>query len=89
MDHLQTGLIVEGRFSWADLGSWDTWARLGQSASRTIAVDSKNINVIGDHGHLVATIGVRDLVIVQTPTATLICHAQKAQAANPRLAPYR
>lgn len=98
MDRLQSGLVVEGRFSWADLGSWDTWAHLGQSSSRMIAVDSENVKVVGHDGHLVATIGVRDLVVVQTPTATLICHSQKAQAVrqvvqrlamNPQLASYR
>lgn len=98
MDHLQRGLVVEGRFAWADLGSWDAWARLSRRASRTIVVESKNVNVIGCDGHLVATIGVRDLLVVQTPTATLICHSRKAQAvrqivrrlaANPRLASYR
>jgi len=98
MNRLQTGIIVEGRFSWADLGSWDAWARLGQRSSRMIAVDSENVQVIGHDGHLVATIGVRDLVVVHTPTATLICHSQKAQAVrhvvrrlamNPQLASYR
>jgi len=98
MDHAQAGLVVEGCFSWADLGSWDTWAHLGRASSRTVAVDSENVTVIGQEGHLVAAIGVRDLLVVHTPTATLICGAGKSQkvrelvrrvAADPRLAAYR
>lgn len=80
MDHLNGGVVVEGRFSWADLGSWDTWARLGQASRKTIAVESPNVTVVGAGDHLVATIGVRDLLIVHTPTATLICHPERAQA---------
>jgi mannose-1-phosphate guanylyltransferase len=98
MDHLHGGLVVEGRFPWADLGSLDIWARLRGGTSRTIAVDSERVTVIGQERDLVATIGVRNLLVVQTPSATLICHPDKVQAlrevvkriwADPRLAVYR
>ena len=98
MNHWQGGLIVEGNFGWADLGSWDIWARLGQASSRTVMVESQNVTVVGHNGHLVATVGVRDLVIVQTPSVTLVCHPDRAQAVReivkriatePALASYR
>lgn len=98
MDHLQDGVVVEGRFSWMDLGSWDAWASLGRTSSRTIAVDSERVTVVGQDGHLVAAVGVRDLLVVQTPSATLICRSDKTQQvrevvrrvfADPRLAAYR
>ena len=99
MDHLRNqGVVVEGRFSWADLGSWDAWARLGRASSPAVAVESEHVTVIGQDGHLVATVGVRDLVIVHTPSATLVCRADRAQAVrevvrrlagDPRLAAYR
>jgi mannose-1-phosphate guanylyltransferase len=80
MRHLRDGLVVEGRFPWTDVGSWDVWVRLGRSAARTLAVNSRNVTVVGPNGHLVAAIGVRDLVVVHTPTATLICRQDRAQA---------
>ncbi|MBI2104903.1 MAG: hypothetical protein HYT90_04915 [Candidatus Omnitrophica bacterium] len=98
MDHLRGGLVVEGRFAWADLGSWDAWARLGRSRVRLLEVESRNVRAIGRPDHLIAAIGVRDLLIVQTPTATLVCHPEWAQAvravvqriaSDPRLAAYR
>jgi mannose-1-phosphate guanylyltransferase len=98
MDHVHGGLVVEGRFGWADLGSWDAWAALARGSSRTIAIDSRNVMVVSRPDHLVATIGVRDLLLVHTPSATLLCRADKAQqvrevvarlAADPRLAAYR
>ena len=98
MDHFHGGLVVAGRFPWADLGSWDVWARLGQVAPRTVAIESQNVTVVGQPDHLIATVGVCDLLVVQTPSATLICRAGRAQAVrqvvkrlstDPRLAPYR
>ncbi len=98
MDHLEGGVVVEGRFAWADLGSWDTWARLGQASFRTVMIDSRNVTVVDHTNHLVAAVGVRDLVIVHTPSATLICRPDTAQAvrdlvarlaADPRLSRYR
>ena len=34
---------------------------------------------MGDPKHLVAAVGVRDLVIVHTADATLVCHKNEAQ----------
>jgi hypothetical protein len=34
---------------------------------------------VGDKKHVIATVGLRDLVIVHTPDATLICHKNEAQ----------
>ncbi len=97
MNHLHRGLIVEGRFAWADLGTWDTWARLGKAAERTVDVESERVTVVSQDDHLVAAIGVKNLVVVHTPTATLICRSDRAQAvrevvrrlaADPKLAAY-
>jgi len=41
-------------------------------------VDSRHVTVVGP-GHLVAAIGVKDLVVVHTPTATLICRSDQTQ----------
>ncbi|MBI4343775.1 MAG: mannose-1-phosphate guanylyltransferase [Candidatus Omnitrophica bacterium] len=81
MAHLRGGLIIEGRFAWADLGSWDVWAQRSTTSAPQMLVGTRNVSVIseGKDGHLVAAVGVRDLVIVQTPDATLVCPAGRAQ----------
>ena len=98
MDHVRGGLIVEGRFPWADLGSWDAWSRLARSAGQTVSVGCRNVTVVGQDRHLIATVGVDNLLIVHTPSATLVCRPDQAQAvrdvvrrvsADPRLASYR
>lgn len=98
MNHLRNGYVVAGRFGWADLGSWDSWARVARSQSRRLLVDSDGVTVVSQQPHLVAAIGVRNLVVVHTPTVTLICPSDRAQAvrelvkqldAAPSLAAYR
>lgn len=98
MVHMRDGVVVKGRFGWTDLGSWDAWAKAGRSSTRTLSIESKRVTVVGNHEHLVATIGVRDLVVVHTPSATLICppsHAQRVREIvtqlwqDPQWAPYR
>ena len=80
MNHLRTGIVVEGDFEWADLGSWDTWARFSPAGASFIGVDSQNIGVVSQERHMVATIGLRDLLVVHSPSATLICPRNRTQA---------
>jgi mannose-1-phosphate guanylyltransferase len=98
MDHVHDGLVVEGRFRWADLGSWDVWVRHEPSRSPRLLLGSRNVRVIGESSHLVAAVGVRDLLVVHTPRATLICRAGRTEAVrdvvarlqrSPRLARFR
>jgi len=44
-----------------------------------VEIDSANCIVLSGKKHLVATVGVRDLVIVHTDDATLVCHRDQAQ----------
>ncbi|PIQ82675.1 MAG: mannose-1-phosphate guanylyltransferase [Candidatus Omnitrophica bacterium CG11_big_fil_rev_8_21_14_0_20_64_10] len=78
--------MVPARFLWDDVGSWNSLGILhGRDADGNIVVGShlgistENSIVVGAPGHLIATAGLRDLVIVQTPDATLVCHKAQAQ----------
>jgi mannose-1-phosphate guanylyltransferase len=79
MRGLKGGLVVEGRFDWVDVGSWEAWARVQGRPSRAIRIDAPNVTVIGRNGHLVAAVGVRDLIVVQGSNATLICRPDRTQ----------
>lgn len=71
--------VIPATFQWADVGTWQTLAAfLGPDEDgNTIVglhagVDTQGCLIHSQHGHLVATIGLRDCVIVHTPDATLI-----------------
>lgn len=76
----QRAWMVEGRFQWEDLGSWDSWIRTNRLTRPSLAVASRNVRVLNANGHLIATIGLDDAIIVHTPDATLVCRPDNAQA---------
>ncbi len=79
-----TGLAADD-IGWNDVGSWNAVYELldrdaGGNAARseTLMHDSSG-NYVDAHGKLVALLGVRDLVIVDTPDALLIADRARAQ----------
>lgn len=72
-------VVLEAPFNWDDVGSWLALQRLlGIDEDRnTISgwhcgVETRGCIIRTTDQHLVATIGVEDLIIVQTPDATLV-----------------
>ncbi len=81
---------VAGRFGWHDIGDWHTLGDvlaptkgdnvvLGDDHSRHVSVDTHNTLIVTSGERIVATLGVRDLVVVDTPDAVLICARDRAQ----------
>lgn len=71
--------VLEAPFEWDDVGSWHALPRLYSSDSdgNTIdglscMIDTQGCIVRSSDKHLIATIGVKDLIIVHTATATLV-----------------
>lgn len=77
--------VVSGNFGWSDIGSWNAIRNLikpdaGQNRAlgEAIFVDSTN-TFVQSEDRLVATVGVNDLMIIDTPDALLVAHPDKAQ----------
>jgi mannose-1-phosphate guanylyltransferase len=77
--------VVRATFAWSDVGSWnavgDLWRRPGAANAvrgNVIAVDSDGC-VVDAGDRLVAVLGARDLVVVQTADAVLVCPKVRAQ----------
>lgn len=78
-------MVVPCAIGWSDVGAWDAVYALADKDDNgnalqapSIAVDTRNTFVSGGK-RLIATIGVDDLCIVDTPDALLITHRDKAQ----------
>lgn len=80
--------VVEMPVQWLDVGSWTSLAETLRTdehnnaigAEAVLFVDSDdNIVVSTDPAHLLATIGVSDMIIVHTPDATLVCPKNDSQ----------
>ncbi|MDO5101989.1 MAG: mannose-1-phosphate guanylyltransferase/mannose-6-phosphate isomerase [Lautropia sp.] len=77
--------VVPGDFGWNDIGSWDAVRSLSaadadnnRAVGETVFVDSRNVYVRSED-RLVATVGLDDLLIIDTPDALLVAAADKAQ----------
>ncbi len=76
--------MVEADFDWDDVGSpvsfrdyfepdEDGNVRQGM----TVTHESSDCILVSDDDHLVAAVGIRDLVVIHTPDATLVCPASR------------
>ena len=79
MEKAKNIYILSGSFGWDDVGSWLALERMQQCNEfgnvingNVVSIDTKN-TIIQGGGKLIATVGVENLVIVDTEDATLIC----------------
>jgi mannose-1-phosphate guanylyltransferase len=85
MEKAQKVFVIPGDFGWSDIGSWDEVYRLagkderGNSITGTVIQKDTNNSFIYSPEKVVATIGIDDLIIVNTPDALLICKRGKSQ----------
>jgi len=77
--------VAAGDIGWSDLGSWNAvYELLPHTAEGNVArsgallVDSRD-NYIEAPGKMVALLGVRDLIVVDTPDALLVANRVRAQ----------
>lgn len=88
MEHAPQVLLVEMNCEWLDLGSWTAIAQTGMPddadnialAQQSLVVKGHNNIIVSEGEHLVVALGVRDLVIVHSEDATLVCHREHEQA---------
>jgi mannose-1-phosphate guanylyltransferase len=88
MEKARNVTVVPAKFAWSDVGSWPavSQAHTPDASGNTfvadvVAVDTQGSHVqVESHGpKVVATVGIRDLVIVDTPDALLVAHKSAAQ----------
>jgi mannose-1-phosphate guanylyltransferase len=79
--------MIEAPFEWDDVGSWLALERLHPADDRGnvavgkhLAIDSSGCTIVSAGDHLVAALGVENLIIVHTPDATLVADKRQEQA---------
>ncbi len=86
---------VPGRFGWNDIGDWDTLASILPAdnggnvvlglvdgngvVERHLAVDTHDSLIAPAGGRMVVTLGMREIVVVDTEDAVLVCPRNRAQ----------
>ncbi len=85
MEKTDRAAVVAGDFRWSDIGSWDALFDITPSDSAGNVVQGPVISmdtsgcVLHSDGRLVATVGVKDLVVVSTSDAVMVVPRARAQ----------
>jgi mannose-1-phosphate guanylyltransferase/mannose-6-phosphate isomerase len=85
MERTRDAMVVDAGFGWSDVGSWSALWELepkdasGNSVRGDVYLDQANGCYVRAEARLVAAVGVRDLVIVETDDAVLVAHKDCAQ----------
>ena len=81
MERTTEAVVIEAPFDWDDVGSWRALERLRPpdaagnllDAARHVAIDTTGTILRSqDPNHVVALVGVKDLIVIVTPDATLV-----------------
>jgi len=86
MEKAEGVVMLESAFDWDDVGEWPAIARHypadgdGNVFKGTgVAMDSSGNLSYAEKGHTISLLGVKDLIVVQSGDATLVCHKDYAQ----------
>ena len=86
MENADAVVMLESSFDWDDVGEWPAIARHYPKDENGnvfkglgLAVDSSENLTFSEDGHCVSLLGVKDLIVVQSGDATMICHKDRAQ----------
>ncbi|WP_278682049.1 mannose-1-phosphate guanylyltransferase/mannose-6-phosphate isomerase [Paraclostridium bifermentans] len=85
MERSDDVVVVPGEFGWNDVGSWDVLGAIYDTDEQgnikrgeTISIDTEN-SVVYSEDKLIATVGIKDLIVVSTEDAVMVCKKDKAQ----------
>jgi mannose-1-phosphate guanylyltransferase / mannose-6-phosphate isomerase len=86
MEKTRHAAVIPVSCAWSDIGSWSALWLTGDKDAHgnlcegdTMAIDTRNSLLRSHDRHLIATVGVDDLIVVTTPDATLVAHRDAAQ----------
>jgi len=85
MENTDRAAVIPADIGWSDVGSWTALDDVSDRdtsgnviVGNVIDIDSRD-SIIYAEKRLVATIGLKDVVVVDTPDATLVCSKDRAQ----------
>ncbi len=85
MEKTDRAAVVEGRFRWSDIGSWDALSTVSEpDANRNVTrgpvvtLDSENC-LIHAEDRLTAVVGLKDVIVVTTADAVLVLPRERAE----------
>ena len=86
MEKSEKVAVLPCRLGWSDVGNWRALEQVAASDgegitsnTRLVNIDSRDCVVHTSQGKLVALVGVKDLVVVDSPDALLVCAKEHSE----------
>jgi mannose-1-phosphate guanylyltransferase/mannose-6-phosphate isomerase len=86
MEKTDRAAVVPVSCGWSDIGSWSALWLAGEKDDQgnlrdgdTLAINTRNSLLRSHDRHMIATVGMDDVIVVTTPDATLVAHRDAAQ----------
>ncbi|MFH1383431.1 MAG: sugar phosphate nucleotidyltransferase, partial [Candidatus Omnitrophota bacterium] len=85
MEKINNVLLMKAHIGWNDVGNWSSLDAIKEKDSKgnivhgsCVMLNSEN-NIINAHDKLIALIGIKDSIVVQTDTVVLVANKKDAQ----------
>jgi len=85
MENSKLVKLIKGKFDWSDVGSWDAVYHLLEKDDKDnvgkgdVYFGNTEGTYVNSNNKFTAVIGVKDLLVINTDDATLVCHRDYAQ----------
>lgn len=85
MEKTKNGIVLPLDAGWSDIGSWDTIWDISQKDSNgnviegNVVARNTNNSFLSSHNRLLTTIGLNDLIVVETSDAILVANKKDSQ----------
>ena len=85
MENSKVVELIKGKFDWSDVGSWDAVYHLLEKDKKEnvgkgdVYFGNTEGTYVNSSNKFTAVIGVKDLLVINTDDATLVCHRDYAQ----------
>ena len=85
MERTDRAAVVDADFDWDDLGNWESLYQLGEKEGQGCVITGDVLSLdcsdslLFSQGSKLAAVGLKDMVVVQTRDATLVCARSQVQ----------
>ena len=85
MERTRRAAVIPAELGWSDVGSWAALDDVAEKDERGNVISGRVLDfgsersILYAQDRLVATIGLKDVIVVDTPDATLVCDKDRAQ----------
>jgi mannose-1-phosphate guanylyltransferase len=86
MEKVDNVIVANSSFDWDDVGSWTALRnQIKPKENNNVVrglheqIDTEDCIIVSDPTHLIATVDVKNIIIVHTEDATLVCKTRSAQ----------